>query len=351
MNHARMHRGVNLAYWLSQRRFSTAPKLDPETFITKRDFGRLVELGVDFIRLPVDEDVLWNADSTEARKDRRRLLSALDFAGEAGLKVIVDLHTVRGNDCTSGSQGLYADPLLQGNFLSRCSDLARWTHDLPDDFLILEPLNEPTTLLDHEWDDLFDRASSAIREVSPSRILVKGPTEYQHSRRFPGMRIPDDPDLVLSFHFYEPFLLTHYRIGWHRLVADCPLGVSYPGLMLDEEVVRSLSPNQRKKFGPWIDTPWDIVALDRLIAPCADRAKQVNLPLICGEFGCMAACPPASRRRWYKDLLATLDRHGIAACLWNYKSSGKFGLVDDQGEPDPMLLDVFASGVLDADAV
>jgi endoglucanase len=340
MKSAKLHRGVNLAYWLSQRAFSTTWEMDPDTFITRDDFFQLAGWGIDFVRLPVDEAVLWNADRAAAAEDRLRLRAALDYAGEAGLAVILDFHTVEGNDCTKGSQQLYSDPALQKNYLSRCAELARWTSDLPEDFLYLEPLNEPTALRDAEWDDLFDRAAAAIREVSPGRKLVKGPTEYQHTRRFSGMRIPNDPNLILSFHFYEPFLFTHYRIGWHGLVADCPEGVCYPGPVLGAEQVALLSPSQREKFSPWIDTVWNLDELDRLIGPCAERAAQAGLPLICGEFGCMAKCPTEDRRRWFMDLLQLFDRYGIGACLWNYKGTQKFGMVDDRGEPDPMLLDL-----------
>jgi endoglucanase len=62
-----------------------------------------------------------------------------------------------------------------------------------------------------------------------------------------------------------------------------------------------------------------------LSKPLAVRART-NLPLYCGEFGCVDTAPLDARLRWYRDLVSVFDEHDIAWSNWDWK--GSFGIVD-----------------------
>ena len=57
-------RGTNIAHWLSQ---SGARGAEREAFFTKADVDSIAAMGFDHIRLPIDEEQMW--DEQGARHD------------------------------------------------------------------------------------------------------------------------------------------------------------------------------------------------------------------------------------------------------------------------------------------
>ena len=66
-----------------------------------------------------------------------------------------------------------------------------------------------------------------------------------------------------------------------------------------------------------------------------DFARLHQLPLYCGEFGCIAATPKADKERWYQDMIELFDKYEIARANWDYK--GGFGIIE-QGIPQTDLI-------------
>src|SRR5690349_22908041 len=65
-----IHRGTNIAHWLSQ---SERRGHERAAFFTKKDIGFIDSVGFDHIRLPIDEVQMW--DENEGRyADAFRLL-------------------------------------------------------------------------------------------------------------------------------------------------------------------------------------------------------------------------------------------------------------------------------------
>lgn len=53
----RISRGVNISHWLSQ---SQRRGQERQTFFTKKDVAYIAGLGYDHIRLPIDEEQMWD---------------------------------------------------------------------------------------------------------------------------------------------------------------------------------------------------------------------------------------------------------------------------------------------------
>jgi len=54
--------------------------------------------------------------------------------------------------------------------------------------------------------------------VGARRMIVIGSNRWQSANTFDKLRIPkNDRSILLSFHFYEPFFLTHYQASWTNL--------------------------------------------------------------------------------------------------------------------------------------
>jgi endoglucanase len=158
-------------------------------------------------------------------------------------------------------------------------------------------------------------------------VLVIGSNRWQSANTFDQLRVPaNDPNILLSFHFYEPFHLTHYQAGWTDL-KDFKGKVNYPGQI----VVDGKTPEERKVYNR--DT------LEKMMLKPIRLADSLNLPLYCGEFGVIDKSPTEAKLAWYKDMVAIFEKHNIGYANWNYKA-GSFGIVDIDINPDKPMIEI-----------
>ena len=141
---------------------------------------------------------------------------------------------------------------------------------------------------------------------------------------FDALRVPDDKNIILTFHFYHPMLLTHYTAPWWEGgVYQGP--VRYPGKTIPEEEIEKIpSPLKEmlKEMNEYCDRG---VMLEKLSKPLS-VAKDKNLHLYCGEFGCYKKVPEKERHAWYRDFISILKEQGISYANWDYR--GDFGILD-----------------------
>src|SRR5439155_2110281 len=53
-----------------------------------------------------------------------------------------------------------------------------------------------------------------VRQTNRTRIVVVGPTSWTSFKELPGLKLPADPNLLVTFHYYAPFHFTHQGAGW-----------------------------------------------------------------------------------------------------------------------------------------
>ncbi|MFW6327808.1 MAG: cellulase family glycosylhydrolase, partial [Bacteroidota bacterium] len=92
-----------------------------------------------------------------------------------------------------------------------------------------------------EWNQLLARALAAVREMEPNRKIVIGSNRWQSVDTFDELKVPaNDPNIILSFHYYNPFLLTHHQASW-TYIKDYDGPVHYPGKTVKEEDLEGYS--------------------------------------------------------------------------------------------------------------
>jgi len=317
-------RGTNIAHWLSQsNRRGTARA----SFFTEKDITYIKSAGFDHIRLPVDEEQLW--DSTGKRYDEafQLLDNCLGWANNAGLRVVLDLHILRSHHFNAAEKPLWTKPEAQDKFIQLWKDLAGAVHKWPNGMLAYEFMNEPVADDPEQWNRLLSRVADSIRSWERERVLVIGSNRWQSANTFDQLRIPpNDKNILLSFHFYEPFHLTHYKASWTNL-KDFNGQVQYPGQI----VVNGQTDRERMVYNE--DT------LLKMMAKPIHLADSLKLPLYCGEFGVIDGSPRDSKIAWYKDLVDIFEKHNIAYANWNYKA-GSFGIVDAAMKPDTEMVNI-----------
>ena len=322
-----VQRGTNIAHWLSQSKRRGEERAN---FFTRADVAWIDSAGFDHIRMPVDEEQLWDEASNRNADAFELLNSFLEWSNEYDVKVILDLHILRSHHFNNDERPLWTDPAEQDKFIQLWKDLAGAVNKWPNSMLAYEFMNEPVADDPEEWNRLLSRVADSIRSWEPERVLVIGSNRWQSADTFDQLRIPaNDKNILLSFHFYEPFFLTHYRASWTDL-KDFEGEVAYPGQI----VVDGSSPDQQRVYN--IDT------LEKMMRKPLKLADSLGLPLYCGEFGVIDGSPEEAKLAWYRDMVTVFERNNVGYANWNYKG-GSFGIVDSNMAPRQELIDILTA--------
>ena len=329
-------RGTNVAHLLSQ---SSKRGTEREKFITEKDFRQIAKMGFDHVRLPIDEEQMWDENGRRHEDAFRILKNCIDWSIENNLRVIVDLHILRSHHFNAEEKPLWTVPAEQEKFYNLWRDLSKVLIKYQNSWVAYELMNEAVADNPDDWNNLIANAVKAIRETEPERIIVIGSNMWQNVRTFDVLKVPaNDSNLMLSFHFYEPFLLTHYNAGWtYQKGYTGP--VHYPGVILSKKEFDNLPPEMQQISKKWVDKKFDKTWILNEWQKPIQKAKELGLPLYCGEFGIITGPPAKDRLNWYRDMIFLFEETGIGYANWNYKS-GNFGLINEKGEQHKSLTEI-----------
>lgn len=172
--------------------------------------------------------------------------------------------------------------------------------------LVFELLNEPNGPLTAAlWNDFLDAAIPVIRETNPTRNLIVGPVSWNNTNALPQLQLPDDDNLIVTVHFYEPFMFTHQGAEWVN-GADAWLGTEWFGTEAEQAFVRNILERAR------------------------DWGEANNRPIFVGEFGAFSRADLFSRVRWTGFVAREAERLGMSWAYWEFMSGfGIYNLADD----------------------
>jgi len=329
--------GVNLGGWLSQ--YAAYDHAHFRTFITRRDIQRIAAWGLDHVRLPIDYPVIESDDAIGVpREDGYAYIDrCIEWCADADLAVILDVHEAPGftfrNDLEEGDAAgntLFTDVAVQDRFVALWETIVRRyaNANVP---IVFELLNEVTLPDNGPWNALASRTVAAIRAIAPDAVIMIGGTNNNAVSGLDGLVEIDDPNVVYTFHTYEPLYFTHQNAPWASGPREWGGAPLYPGYLhgLGEWLAANPQLNQ---FGDQqVDRRMDREFMADVLAPAVAFAERTGHEVYCGEFGVADWVDPASRRAWLGDILGLLREHGIGFGLWTYKAMD-FGLVDVHGE-------------------
>ena len=334
-------RGTNLAHWLSQ---SKVRGKEREKFITVVDIQDIAQMGFDHVRLPIDEEQMW--DEKGNRHDDAFLLmtNCIDWCAENNLRVIVDLHILRSHYFNADVKPLWTDKKEQEKFIDLWRDLSKSLNKYPTNLVAYELMNEPVADDPEMWNSLIANAIQSIRKLEPNRTIVIGSNRWQSTDTFDELKVPEnDKNILLSFHFYEPFIFSHYNASWTEM-KNYKGPIHYPGAILTEAEFDALPEEMKEAAKKWVGRHFNKeIILEHWAKPIA-KAKALGLPLYCGEFGIINNTPKeveADKLRWYEDMIELFEESGIAYANWNYKS-GSYGFVENDGIKKEELIDILS---------
>jgi endoglucanase len=286
-----LHRGVNLANMLE------APNEGDWGLSVHEEYFDLIEqAGFDFVRLPIR----WNA---HAKVDNpytidpvffARIDQVITWAQKDQLTIILDFHNYG---------EIMTDP--QNNrerFLFIWRQIAEHYRDYPPQ-VMFELLNEPNDWLNASvWNDYLGQALGIVRMSNPKRDVIIDSPESGYYEWLNTLNAPEDPHILVTFHYYEPFHFTHQGADWVGMDTQSWLGTTWLGTDAEKAQV--------------------IANFDSVAA----WAKQKNIRILLGEFGAYSTAEMASRVRWTEYVAREAERHGFAWAYWEFGAG--FGVYD-----------------------
>ena len=307
---------------------------------TRADIEFIANLGNDHVRIPTYENQLFDENGQKIPRAFALLHEILGWCDEFKLRAIVELHTLRSHSFVGtrdNERPFFTDPKAQEQFYEFWRKISGELNKYAVDKVAYEPLNEPVALDPETWNVILNRYIEVIRQLEPNRTILLPPNEWNRFHTAKYLRIPEnDPNLIISFHYYLPMLLTHYGATWtdEDGLADIKVPVHYPGQMISDADLTLVTNKNITTLGKMV---YNIDALEKEIMQVIEVGKKYNIPVNCGEYGCINTAPEEDRIRWYKDLHTLFVRHGISQTSWDYKSNN-FGIVNSAGEPQTKII-------------
>ena len=347
VNNFRIKRGTNLSHWLSQ---STERGEGRRLHIQEDDFARLDSLGFDFVRIPIDEEQFWDEDGNKLPEAWDLLTNALHLAAKHHLRAIVDLHIIRShyfnavNENGANANTLFTSEKSQQDLINMWYQLSDVLKGFSNDSVAYEFMNEPVADEHEQWNAVIVKVHRALREREPQRTLVIGSNRWQGYETMKYLKVPEgDKNIVLSFHYYNPMILTHYGAGW------TPIGkyrgkVNYPGVLVSQEDYDAAPDSLKPELKPYLTQVWDVNKIREDFKDAIAVAKKYGLQLFCGEWGVYEPVDRELAYKWTKDMLSVFNEFNIAWTIWCYDAD--FGFWDQKKHDfkDKPLVDLLTEG-------
>ena len=334
-------RGVNVSGWFGGWGDYSAEHTS--TYITAADFQAMKQMGVRYIRFPLDPVLLEQGGLMNPNKDQiwTRIDSALDLAMNAGMAVdfVVfpkDDYKQRLSTQSGADRFLLLWRVLAKHFAGR--DPNRFFFEL---------MNESEEQDPYRWIGLEAATVHAIREIDSRHTIIASGAHYDSLGDLLATETLSDPDILYTFHFYEPYPFTHQGATWGSVEWNYYKDIPYPAdsSQIAEHLKNIPDDSARYQLYLYGAEDWNASAIKKRIEFAAAWGRARHVPIICNEFGAFRdTATKESRARYLHDVRTSLEQSDIGWAVWDW--SGNFGLVTHKADsivPDP--LDVDALGL------
>lgn len=240
------------------------------------------------------------------RHNIARLDSAIPLARKYHIRLLIDMHVAPGDghgqfSFTPEKQQLLTD-VWQEIAAKYHAEPVIWGYDL---------LNEPSetnyvysVVGSLDWNRWAEKIARAIRKVDPDKPIIVESASAGNVLGFEYLHPIDVPNVIYSFHFYNPQVYTHQNVGGKTGA------ISYPGMV-------------QGKFH-------DREALEKIMRPAIEFQKQYRVPIYVGEFSAVRWAPGAEK--YLEDCIAIFEKYGWD---WTYHAYREWDGWDTEIGTDP----------------
>ncbi|HEX4171344.1 MAG TPA: cellulase family glycosylhydrolase [Acetobacteraceae bacterium] len=308
---APLRRGINITHW-----FRYPPSRDPaalRNYVSDKVLEDLRRVGFTFIRLPVQPDLLASPAA---------LVDAIARVQRHGLAVMVALF--------ADGWHLESDSGDRAKLIATWRALAVALRPLDPRLTFPEVLNEPVFPDDPgSWALLQQQVVRAIRAKLPRDTIVLTGANWSSVAGLLSLSPEPDPQVIYSFHFYEPPELT--SLGAYRPGLDMAAMAKLPFPARDEagwagvaETTADRPTAELIRF--YCAQHWDRDAVAAHIGVAGAWARKNHVAVIAGEFGASERLNPMARMQWLRTVRTACEEQGFGWALWGYDDSMGLGM-------------------------
>lgn len=259
-------------------------------------FSIIKNAGFNSVRIPIkwSAHTMTNAPYTINISFFQRIDWAIDQALKNNLAVIINIHHY--------DEIMISPQQHKERFLSIWKQIAE-RYKSYSNKLFFEILNEPNTnLTPNLWNVFLIEAVNVIRLSNPERTILIGIANWGGISSLTQLVLPvNEKNIILSFHYYQPFEFTHQGAEWVD-GSNAWLGTKWNG-------------NQSEKNSIIND-------FNNVLLWAASRNTPVNL----GEFGAYSKADLDSRVRWTSFIAELCSKYNISFHYWEFCAG--FGIYD-----------------------
>jgi hypothetical protein len=144
--------------------------------------------------------------------------------------------------------------------------------------LINEPVPQVWFDPQDSWREFSSSLIEAIRGSDPEHVIVVEPIDWGHASGMAEWKPLPYANLVYSFHFYEPYKLTHQGLYDNRDV------IAYP------------------------NPEWDKNRLSKMLEPVRKFVRTYKVPVLVGEFSIVRWAPGNSVQDYLRDAITLFEQ-------------------------------------------
>ena len=257
--------------------------------IADDDFAIIAKAGFDTVRIPVR----WSTHAGEKPPHTidpaymKRVRHVVTLADNAGLNVILNSHHF---------EQIHKEPLKAAPQLAMMwKQIAAEFKDFDRDRLWFEIENEPhDTFDDSNLLEVLTPALAEIRKTNPDRPVIIGGQKWSGIDSLATLKLPDDPHIVPTFHYYDPFDFTHQGAEW--IDPAPPIGRKWPTV------------KDAKKLKADVETIRAYI-------------KRTGKTPFMGETGVHTTVSLPERVAYHKGIREAFDPVGIGMCVWAFTNT------------------------------
>jgi endoglucanase len=254
----------------------------------RNDLKEIAAVGFDTVRFPIR----WSAFADEKPPYTikpelfREVDEVVGWALQNNLNIIVDLH--------------HYDEIFENPEAHKARLIGIWAQ-IADHYksaspkVMFEILNEPHNKLTNDVvEPILAETVAEIRKTNPKRKIIVGGDFWSGISSLATFDPPKDPNIIATFHFYEPFNFTHQGASWINP-----------------------SPPAPRAFGSDEDYTW----MDKMTDATVAFQKRTGIPVFMGEFGAIDSANLKERARYTYAVRAHAEDLGIGWCVWSYTNT------------------------------
>ena len=282
-------RGVNLGDWLD------APKNEYwGVDMDSADFVNIAQKGFNNIRIPARFSDYITNEKRVSFEFMKKVKWAVDQTVNNKMTAIVDVHHF---------EEMRTQPEEYFEILKNIwEDISLEFAQYSDSSVLFELMNEPNGATTIElWNKYPSELIKIIRKTNKTRPILLGTADWGGFSTVKPLKIPDDDNLIITLHYYNPSKFTHQGADWVQGGDE------------------------------WLGTRWTGNAAQKLsmkqdFEEVFNYAKQKNLKIHIGEFGAYGKAKYEDRVLWTEYAAQLCNHFGFAFSYWEYSSG--FGLYD-----------------------